>query len=319
FAMQGNPEGSVINFSDAKLTAWWLRSYGLSYSRQINDLLTNVFKLPGNMFEQVTFGVTIKYIQGYAYAGTDQFNASIETNDNGIIADAQARGLIATSPNLGITYSFDSLSTKREGKFSAFPTPAGSGVGLDFGLTAKVNDILTLGLALTDAGSVKWKTNAAEYSYTNHIDLTDPTNKDKMDEIGDSSDNYEGRYLSSFSTSLPLALSLGATYQLDKAPFISDFPGSMLLVLEYHQGFNDLPGNSTTPRFGLGFEWKIANGVPFIRSGISAGGRENFNWTFGLGFNGGIFDAAIATRDLNYCFSNSLKRVTLALDTRWKF
>ncbi|HEX2868968.1 MAG TPA: DUF5723 family protein [Ignavibacteriales bacterium] len=319
FAMNGNPEGSVYNFSDAKLTAWWLRSYGLSYSRQINDLLTDVFKLPSNLFEQVTFGVTVKYIQGYAYAATDQFNASIETNAGGITADAQARGLVAASPNFGITYSFDSLSTKREGKFSPFPTPAGTGIGLDFGLTAKVNDILTLGLALTDAGSISWKTNAAEYSYSTHFIMTDPSNEDKMNAIGDSSKDYEGRYLSSFSTSLPLALSLGAAYQLDQAPFISRFPGSMLLVLEYHQGFNDLPGNTTTPRFGFGFEWKIANGVPFIRSGVSLGGRENFNWTFGLGFNGGIFDAAIATRDLNYFFSNDIKRVTLALDTRWKF
>lgn len=318
-ALNGNPEGSVYNFNDAKLTAWWLRSYGFTYSRQINDLLTGVFRLPENLFEQVTLGFTVKYIQGYAYGGTDQFNASIETNDNGITADARARGLVATSPNFGITYSFDSLSTKKEGKFSPFPTPAGTGIGLDFGLTAKVNDVLTLGLALTDAGSINWKTNTAEYSYSTHINITDPSNKDKMDAIGDSSKDYEGKYVSSFSTSLPLALSLGASYQLDQAPFISYFPGKMLLVLEYHQGFNDLPGNTTKPRFGFGFEWKPCNGIPFIRSGVSYGGRENFNWTFGLGFNGGIFDAALATRDLNYCFTNDIKRVTLALDTRWKF
>lgn len=319
FALNGNPVGSVYNFNDAKLNAWWLRSYGFSYSRQIKDLLTGVFKLPENMFEQVTFGFSVKYIQGFAYAGSNEFNASIETKDNSIIADAQARGLVAASPDFGFKYSFDSLSTKKDGKFSPFPTPAGSGIGLDFGLTAKINDVITLGLALTDAGSLSWNKNAAEYNYRNHIDFTDPSNKDKMDAIGDSSKDYEGRYVSSFSTSLPMALSFGAAYQLDKAPFVSYFPGSMLLVLEYHQGFNELPGNTTKPRFGFGFEWKPCNGIPFIRSGVSVGGRENFNWTVGLGFNGGIFDAALATRDLNYFFSNDVKRVTLALDTRWKF
>ncbi|MCU7496930.1 MAG: hypothetical protein HF314_08385 [Ignavibacteria bacterium] len=319
FALNGNADVPLYKFDDAKLKAWWLRSYGLSYSRQIDDLLTSAFKLPKNMFDQVTFGVTVKYVQGFAYAGSDQFSASVETQDDQIIANAEARGLVAASPDFGFKYSFDSLSTKSDGKFSPFPSPAGSGVGLDFGFTARLNNVLTLGIALTDAGSITWNKNAAEYYYKNQINFTNPTNGDRLDSIKEDSKEYKGRYISSFSTPLPTALSLGASYQLDKAPFISYFPGKMLLVLEYHQGFNDVPGNTTTPRFGFGFEWKPANGIPFIRSGISAGGREKFNWTFGLGFNGGIFDAALATRDLNYCFTNSLKRVAIALDTRWKF
>lgn len=317
--LDGNPDGSVYNFSGAKLNAWWLRSYGVSYARPVNDLLRDVLKLPENLFEQVSLGVTVKYIQGFAYAGSDKFNASIETKGTDILANAEASGYVAVSPDLGTKYSFDSLSAKRDANISPFPTPAGSGIGLDFGITAKINDILTVGLALTDAGSINWKTNAAEYLYRNQINITNLADENQMDSIGEKSKDYTGRYISSFSTSLPTTLSFGAAYQLDKAPFIPYFPGSMLLVLEYHQGFNNLPGNSTDPRFGLGFEWKPMDWIPFIRSGVSIGGREKFNWTFGLGFNAGIFDAAIATRDINYIYSNNIKRVTIALDTRWKF
>ncbi|MGE5402490.1 MAG: DUF5723 family protein [Ignavibacteriales bacterium] len=318
-ALNGNADGSVYNFSDAKVNSWWLRAYSLSYSRSLNDLFTNVFKVPENLFQQISFGFTVKYVQGFAYVGSDYVNASIETKDNSILASANVRGLMAVSTNMGLKYSFDSLSTDKKSSFTPFPSAAGSGLGFDLGFTARMNDVLTVGFSITDIGSLNWNNNAAEYIYNTTINLTDPSDKAQMDSIKDNSKEYTGRFISGFSTSLPTALHIGAAYQLDKAPFISYFPGSMLLVVDFHQGFNDMPGNTTKSRVGLGIEWKPMNWIPFIRTGISLGGRENFNWTFGLGINAGIFDLGIATKDVNYFFSNDLKRVSIALDTRWKF
>ncbi|MGE5680857.1 MAG: DUF5723 family protein [Bacillota bacterium] len=320
FAMNGNTSDSVVSFSDMQMKSWWLRDYSLSYSRDINDLLTNFFSVPENLFKHFSLGITVKYVQGFAYVGSESFNANITTNDEKIMFNSDAVGLTAFSPDLAMKYEFDSTTYGKEANASLFPQTAGTGLGFDFGITAQLNDALIVGAALTNIGNINWNTNAARFAYNNSLELTSLTEKEERDSLSDKMKKYKGEYVSEFSTALPGAFRFGVAYQLDKAPFIGNaFPGQLLLTFDFLKGFNDLPGNSTKARTAFGLEWKPMNWIPFIRTGVSMGGIDKFNWTFGIGFNAGLFDLGIGTKDFHQFLSNDFKRASVAIDTRWKF
>ena len=74
------------------------------------------------------------------------------------------------------------------------------------------------------------------------------------------------RGIESFSTGLPTAFRFGLGFMLNEED--NFLPGTLLLGLDYNQGFNDLPGNSKTPRVSFGFEWKPGDWIPYLRSGV---------------------------------------------------
>ncbi len=185
------------------------------------------------------------------------------------------------------------------------------------GFTAELNDILTMGLAVTDIGSITWDQETVEYSSGSEFLLTDLTDSEMMDSLTNSLQG-EGHYAEEFSTSLPTAIRFGVSMQVDRF-FQDSFPGELLVVMDFNQGFNDLPTNSTSPRFSMGFEWKLLSWFP-LRSGISLGGRDKFNWGLGFGFDFGLIEMNMATSDMNSIVNgNGAKRIGVSLGSLWKF
>jgi hypothetical protein len=302
-AMDGNISNSVYNFNDTQFKAWWLRKYSFSYAHEIN-----IFP---HIFKSLTAGVSINFIQGFVYAGIDHINTQLQTGDENVItgqSDYLAHAAFSTSFN--VKYDFDK-SVKTNNSFSLFPTPAGTGVGLDFGINAKLSDFFSIGFALTDIGSITWNKNAAEYSTNKALYIDDITNKDQVDTLTDHlTGKNSGKYVNSFSTQLATALHLGCALELT----------NLLLAFDYNQGFNDQPGNSTIPRFSVGTEWIPKWWVLEFRTGISAGGYEKFNWGAGLGLNFGLLELNFGSPDFQYVFApNDTKRIAIAFDSKWKF
>lgn len=317
--LYGNGSRPLFNFNETEVKAWWLRDYSLSYSKDINELLITKLNLPDNLFDQFSFGITLKYITGFAFVSSSSVDATLETGNDYIKLKTLSSGIIAASEDFGIKYGFDSLSQKKESRFSPFPSPSGNGIGIDFGFSARMNEVLTVGMAFTDLGSIKWNKNTAEFTYSSEMNLSDFSNEEQMDSLEDSGKD-EGKFIDQISTSLPGAFRLGTSYLLNKASAGNGFPGELLVSVDYLQGFNNMPGNTTKALLALGFEWKPMNWIPYIRTGFAFGGKYKFNWAFGLGFNAGVFDIDIATRDFQYLVSaNDLNRASLSLDTRWKF
>jgi hypothetical protein len=302
-AMDGNITNSVYNFNDSQFKAWWIRKYSFSYAREIN-----IFP---HILKSLTAGISFNIIQGFAYAGIDHINTQLQTgNENVITGQGNFMAHAAFSPSFNVKYDFDK-SAKTDNAFSIFPTPAGSGVGIDFGLNAKLSDFFSVGFALTDIGSVTWNKNVAEYSTNKAIYLDDLTNKDQRDTlVNHLTGKNNGKYVNSFYTKLATASHLGCALQLSK----------LLLALDYNQGFNDQPGNSTKPRFSAGTEWIPNWWVLEFRTGISVGGYDKFNWGAGLGLNFGLLELNFGTSDFQYAFApNSAKRISIAFDSKWKF
>lgn len=313
--LNGNQVGRVHDFSDANVKALWLRSYSLTYARELVEWKQNIF-------DKIGVGISFKIFSGFAYGGTEQVNTSIQLdNDLGVRTKSKLLAYSSFSEDLGMKYDFDSVET--ESNPSPFMTPAGSGFGIDFGFTAVLKKNWTFSLALTDIGSINWTGHNAKFEtdvdyYIDNFDTDVPEGSqnqlDSLKEMFDSSATKTGE----FSTGLPTALRLGASYKFTKEN--SGVPGVLIVALDYNQGFNDLPGNSKKPRFSIGTEWKPMNWIPFIRTGFSFGGANGFGWGLGVGFDMSSLELNIASTNMETAFApNSSKRVSIAIGSKWKF
>jgi Family of unknown function (DUF5723) len=303
--LYGNTIEQVYSFSEANIKSWWLRDYSISYAREIPN---------SKFFKNLFAGITLKYINGFYYVGTNRVNTSLETNSRyEILGTADMIGYSSFSQNFGVNYDFD--STEYQSSFSPFPSPAGNGFGMDLGLSASLSPVLNVSFAVTDLGTIKWNERAAKYSALGDIYVNDISNKDQIDSLGDKITG-KGEYISDFTTTLPTALRFGASYLMNSGII----PGTLLVGLDYNQGLNDFPGNSIEARFSIGAEWKPMDWIPYIRTGLSFGGWAGFNWAFGLGINAGLVELNFATSDMNSLVApNSAKHLSVSFGSRWKF
>ena len=296
-ALDGNTVNKVYNFNETKMKAWWLRKYSLSYARSLS--------------QKISFGVSFNIIKGFAYAGLDHVNTNISTGAGNVITGTgDFLAYSAFSPDFNVKYDFDkSVGTKKDFQFSLFPTPVGSGFGFDFGMNAKLSDKWSLGFSITDIGTIKWNKNAAQYSSNTPIYLDDLSNESQRDSLVKALVGKDsGKYISEFSTKLATAIQLGESMKLK----------NLLLAFEYNQGFNDQPRNSKIPRFSVGADWTL--GFFALRTGLSFGGFDKFNWGLGCGFDFKFLELNFGTPDFTSVISpRTTKRVTVAIDSRWKF
>jgi len=310
-ALYGNEVNKEFELKDLDVQAWYLRNYSLTYSRDLSEYFPDAFKF-------ISAGLTLKLVHGYFYAGIEKMNTSLKTQtDYGILVNGDSRMLIASSPNFGIVHDFEDDETERDGNPGLFNAPAGTGFGLDFGFYADLNKVWSISFALTDLGSVNWKKGTVQYTSEGDFLINDFTDEALVDSLSDAITG-EGSYAQGFSTSLSTAMKMGVGFRVDKL-LKGNFPGTWLLEFNYHQGFNNMPSNSKIPRFSLGSEWYPISWIN-IRTGISVGGYDDFNWAFGFGFDSGILDFDFASAYTHSLFDgNNAKRVGFAMSTRWKF
>lgn len=303
-AMYGNTIGEEYDLNDMQFQSIFYRAYNFAYARQ--------FKILPKWFQTTSVGIGIKYVAGYAYAGLDDIHTSIlTTEDSYIVNNVRYRALSAFSDDFGVNYDFDSLSADKTTSFSSFPSTAGSGVGFDIGFSGIINDKWSVAIALTDIGSIKWKKNAAEYTSESSFTIKDVSDKNLADSLKDEV-TANGRYISSFTTSLPTALRLGATYIFK--------PNVFALSADWNFGLNNAPRNSKIGRFSVGGEWNATKWLPYLRGGFSFGGQDFFSWTVGIGVNVWKMEFNAATPDFQYVFKpNSGKRISFAAGWRFRF
>ncbi len=310
-AFQGNPPGSTYNFNDAKASAWWLRDYSFTYAREIPEI-------PQTVFSKIAAGITFKMVQGFAYIGTQQVNSSFSTDSvNQLTVNANNAFLSAFSDNFHVRYSYNINEPKQNAQMSPFPTPAGTGLGIDFGLSASIGDTWNFAASITDIGNITWNKNTAitvsngQYTLT---DLADSSQRNSLKRKFEGTSDSTG----SFSTNLPTALRLGASYKFNFGEH--SWPGTLLLDLDINKGFNDMPGNSQKTSVSLGAEWKPMDWIPYIRTGVGFGGLFGFHWGVGLGIDAGVLEFNLSTLDMQTLIApNTGKYLSVALNSRWKF
>jgi hypothetical protein len=304
--LNGNSPNQIYSFNDVDAQSWWIREYSLSYARELPEI-------DQNLFDKIAVGLSVKMVQGFAYFGVDHVNTNLSTgSQNKLTLNSEWMIKSAFSSDFGKIYDFDSLNTSKA-SVGPFPTTVGTGLGFDFGVAAAYDRVWRFSLSITDIGKINWDQNTAEYSGNGSVTLTDLTDSTQRQNLADTLKG-KGHPTSGFTTDLPTALRIGASYNL-----IGVIPGSLLLALDYNQGFNNVPGNSKIARWSLGADW-VPWGWLNVRTGISVGGVDGFGWAFGLGFDTGLVEFIFATSDLNQVvLGNSGKMLTVSIGSRWKF
>jgi hypothetical protein len=300
FLFNGNPPGSVYDFSDTDVKAAWTREYVLSFGRPLKRL---------TFTKTLEAGVSLKLIHGFAYFGTDRFNSSLVTSTHG-----ELTGTLGFSAKRAMA---DFLKNDAGGGYVPFPAPAGVGYAVDLGASAMITDFVSVGISLTDVGSMRWTRNAVEQSIDTSFVLDDAS---QFDPLRDAlKGKGEIKDVNEFYSTLPTQLRLGVALQIDKWPGNTDFPGSLLVELDYNQGFKNTPGSTTTPRFSLGVEYLPVQWLP-LRTGISAGGTDGFNLAFGFGVNLGAWVFDLSTENVTWLFApTSFSYASLALGMQFRF
>ncbi len=308
FTTRGNPVNKIYSFSDTDFKSWWLRTYSLSYARELKEI-----ESPG--LEKITAGISLKLVHGYAYAGTANVYSYFNTGQKGEIT-GRAEYLVYTSftNDLGVDYSFDDEETG-ETNMHPFPPPAGTGIGIDLGFSMAVQQNWNFSFAVTDIGTIRWKNKTARYLAEGDIIMDDASNHALRDSIVDMLSG-DGSYVNGFITSLPMTMRTGVSYSFKNDD--DGIPGNLVLALDYNQGFNNYPGNSTVPRVSYAAEWQPLN-WSFIRTGFSFGGLDGFNWSAGLGFAFGLIELNFATSNITtITHPNTANKLSFAFNSRWR-
>jgi len=311
--MNGNTPGDVFNFNDTKMQAWWLRKYSVSWAHGM--------KFFPKVFQDFNYGFSFNFVSGFFYVGIDKMNSQFTTGANNALTiknDFMAHS--SFSPDFAVKYSFDSTSAKSKASPGLFPSPSGKGFGFDLGFWGKINDVWSVGLSFTDLGSIKWKQNVAEFQANSEVHITNLSDTNQTKHLGDQlTGKDESKMIDELKTSLPSAMHIGVSFQLDK--FVKGyFPGKMLIVADYNQGFNDQLRNSKKPRLSVGAEWIPTNWILAFRTGLSFGGFDKFGWGAGAALDFGFLELNGGTPDFHYLFMpNGAKRISFAFDSKWKF
>ncbi len=299
FMLYGNTPGSVYDFGETSAYATWLREYALSYG----------MTLPAPSFVQsLSAGVSIKLIHGFGHFEIDRFNTRLVTGTDGILQGSiDVHGRVSGS---------EFLRGSGETSFQPFPAPAGRGLGFDLGIASDVNDYVRVGISVTDIGSVDWTGNVDEIVSVGDLTMDDPLNEAQRDSIEHAvmGETRPGR---PFTSHLPTTLRLGASVELHKVPALKKLLwGEWTFACDYNHGLVDGAGALTTGRLSMGLEFRPWSFLP-LRTGVSFGGADHFNFALGFGFHAGPFDLDLASEHLNFLFSEeSLSHGSVAVGMR---
>jgi hypothetical protein len=284
FILYGNPLGSVYDLSGTELSAEWIRAYSLSFGAAIED---------AGFLDFIAIGGGVKLIHGYAYYEILQSDSHLETSDYGVLTgDVDFLARVAESPTLKAT------------GFDFFPVPAGQGFGFDLGLTAGLTQDLSLGLSITDVGSVTWSGNTEEIYSDTSLVIDNPLDPDQQKQILGAVSGDNRRETDPFSTQLPTKVRIGLALETRELLFLEDLAGNLVLGFDCVKALREGPGSSTDPRFSFGAEYVLLPFLP-IRAGIATGGAEETAVAAGFGLRAGPLAIDVATDNVGWIFAPS--------------
>lgn len=284
FLFYGNTPGSSFDFSDSRVSGWWIREYAFSLASTWEDALG---------FDKLGVGVSAKMIHGYGYAELTRFNSKLTTGTDGVLhgtIDMRSRSA-GIDPIVGAG-----------GNYSPFTSPAGSGLGLDLGVAADVSPLLRVGLSVTDIGSIRWSKNVREATAESTIVVDNPLDEDQRNAVEDAlkGENHQG---TAFTTPLPTTIRAGAALSLTRNRFFRRLIfGNMIIACDLAQTLNEAPGYVVGTRFSLGMEWAPLPFLP-LRFGYGWGGPDHTNLAMGFGLHAGFFEFDVASDNVEWLVS----------------
>jgi len=304
-SLWGNEIGKRYDFSEGYVSSYWLRQLNISLAKEINiSKSKKISKLIKNLYA----GFSIKPQFGYYYFAVKENNLSVSTDIDRKITGTGRVLINAVQPESILS-----------------PVPRGVGVGIDFGIYAKINDHISAGLSIVDLGFVNWFSETYEYRYNGSFVITDITQKAQLDSLTNLVKGTKTK-IPSFNSYLPLTLRFGASYKIfrrmsQENEAENPIPGKEFinLSLDYIQGLNEVPGTTLKPIVAFGAEFYFLNFL-IPRIGVIAGGYERFTVSAGFGFKTKLLDIDIGTHNIFTAFSPyDSRKISGGISIKWKF
>lgn len=208
-ALYGTPEmeNNMFDLKKFGMDATAYLEAALGYSRILND--------------QWTVGGKVKFLYGIANASarSDSFNLNASIDQ----WDINGQGTLNISSPYYIDVIDKSLDFGESPSVSDILKPAGWGVGFDLGATYKPLDQLTVSLALTDLGFIRWNKNTVNLNYSmdypfegfftdeESLDFDNVSFDEFFDELSDSL-KFDVKGRDKYTTALTAKLNVGAEY-----------------------------------------------------------------------------------------------------------
>ena len=289
FLLDGVTPSSSYDFSGAGGSASWIREYALSAG----------FSLPPLRFcNSWGAGISVKVVHGFAYASLDRDNTWLAAGSDGV--------LDASIDLAGVTSHADFAH-------SPFPAPAGTGLGLDIGVTAEVNGLLRAALSVTDIGSIAWTRGVQSITGAGAMHLDNPMDSAQRDSLEHAVTGTTG-HGSPFTTSLPTMLRAGVQVDVERIPWVGRFMvGELTAACDYTQPLAGAPGYGMTGRVAAGLEFRPWHFLP-LRTGVGFGGPDHFDFALGFGLRLWVLQLDVASDNIGWLLSHdSFSRGSLGL------
>lgn len=273
----------ILEGSEMRMT--WLREYNFSYGVKV--LNKENFSLSA--------GIGFKYIQGLGIMEVSAENGELTA-------------FSALTPGFEIDYG-DAATNNPSNIEGANFSSVGSGMGLDFGVSAVIGNRLKLGFSVVDIGSMTWDGNVYEVSDTLLIDM-DENGIDNY-QIFEQASNFVGQEgfltwkgLETKEVKLPTLIRTGASYR-----FGEKLEAGVDLIIPG----NDEPGTIEGAVFAFGGDFQPVKWVR-LSAGFITGGNYDFNLPMGITLFSpdGTWEGGIASRDILTFVTDSSPTLSLA-------
>jgi hypothetical protein len=278
-----------------KINALQYADYGINVAKNFHLKLnqkTNLIIKPA---------VRFRYLVGTANVNTQNSKLDFYTCPDGRYIEASLNGQVLQSyisektfSNLN-TNSISSLITKG----------AGTGFGVDFGVSAKMNDQISASVSMVDNGSIQFNENAytisSKYAYrwegydwNKNIDSF-IIKKDMLN-----LDSTAGAYKVNIGSKLMISGSYGFGKKASFKRYLNHYHHTVSLF--YVQGFQNYLNATKSPMLSLGYSYRLKN---ILNAGVNAslGGLTRGSLGAHVHFGLGPMQFGFATNSLGYLVS----------------
>jgi hypothetical protein len=277
-----------ITLEDFTYKTWWIRSYGLSYSRRL------YYDPEGKILKSISGGAAVKYFNGFVYQDV-LINSSAAASTQDTLLSASFDATVRNSYSSDLTFMNPFIKDGKDPDNFLFPKAAGKRMGLDLGMSAELAKSITLGLAITDIGKLTWSSNAGIRTIEASFAVLGDLDENIIDSFSAGAE-VSDRIDEDFTVSLPTALRAGIAVQFDE--LFRKFPGMMRLAFDFNKGFNNEPSNFLQPRYSFAMEYQPGSKTPILLSGYSYDKLNKNYWALGLGYNSKFAEFYVSTLDM---------------------
>ena len=260
-------EGRTISqlMDDTRISLNWTREYAFSWGRRM--FVTGPVEWQG--------GIGLRYLQGFAHIDIGE-------------KDGKWEGFTALSPVFDVDYG-TAAATNPSAVAGGGLRSVGSGFSGDVGISAVIKEVVKVGVAATNLGSMTWNGNVYKAKDDTLYSLSSPGFTtynffDQAEVITSDLGIFDWEGVSERKVATPGMLRAGVSYLIkDKAEV-----GMDLIV-----PLNEVPGNLVKPQFSVGGEYAPVKFMT-LQMGVITGGNYDTRLPMGILFRmpGGLWKVA---------------------------